>query len=239
MESFSYSVSHDLRAPLRHIHGFSGILCTEYADQMNSDARNCVEKIQQSATRMGQMVDDLLNLSRCGRGGLKLTPTDLTQLVEETRAMLKPDWEGRAIEWKIGPLPTLNCDRTLMLNVFQNLLSNAIKFTRQRTPAVIEAGVTEIDGRTAVFVRDNGAGFDMKYVAKLFGVFQRLHRAEEFEGTGVGLATVRRIIRKHGGDIWAYAELDKGATFYFTMEGISATAAEEKLEEAARIQTES
>lgn len=238
LESFSYSVSHDLRAPLRHINGFAGILRMDFADQMTPEARDCVEKIQHSATRMGQMVDDLLNLSRCSRGGLQRLPTDLNQLVEETRELLKPDWKGRSIQWKIGPLPTLNCDRTLMLNVFQNLLANAIKFTRQRSPAVIEVGETEYKGRAAIFVRDNGAGFDMKYADKLFGVFQRLHRADQFEGTGVGLATVQRILRRHGGEIWAEAELDQGATFYFTLEGTSATDAEAQSEKTARRQTE-
>ncbi len=222
LESFSYSVSHDLRAPLRHINGFIGILRMDYADQMNSEARECIEKIQHSATRMGQMVDDLLNLSRCGRGSLQLHPVDLAALVQEMVATLKPDWEGRDLQWRIGSLPTLACDRTLMQNVFQNLLTNAIKFTRKRAGAVIEVGQTEYKGNPAIFVRDNGAGFNMKYVDKLFGVFQRLHRAEEFEGTGVGLATVQRIIRKHGGEIWAEAELDKGATFYFTLEGLEA-----------------
>jgi light-regulated signal transduction histidine kinase (bacteriophytochrome) len=219
---------------LRHISGFASLLSHESAGQLDSKACDYIEKIQRSAKRMGQMVDELLELSRCGRAALQLIPTDLAKLVDEAMAVLHPDWEGREIQWNIGPLPVLACDRTLMLMVFQNLLANAIKFTRQRTPAAIEVGQTAIDGRAAIFVRDNGVGFEMKYVGKLFGVFQRLHRAEEFEGTGIGLATVQRIVRKHGGEIWAQAELDKGATFFFTLAGLSAGATGAKSDEGAQ-----
>lgn len=234
LEMFSYSISHDLRAPLRHVNGFAALLVHEYGGQLDPKACDYIEKVQRSAKRMGQMVDELLEFSRCGRAALHFIPTNLANLVEEVMLVLRQDWQAREIEWKIGALPVLACDRTLMLNVFQNLLSNAIKFTRQRTPAVIEVGMMEMDGRAAIFVRDNGVGFEMKHVDKLFGVFQRLHRADEFEGTGVGLATVQRIVRKHGGEIWAQAELDKGATFFFTLEGMNAKATDMKSDESAQ-----
>jgi light-regulated signal transduction histidine kinase (bacteriophytochrome) len=161
-------------------------------------------------------VDDLLNLSRLGRRELNRQPAGLNSLVEEVLVNRRQEIEGRDIKWRIGQLPFVDCDPTLMKQVFDNLLANAIKFTRPRRPAVIEVDQETLAGETVIYVRDNGVGFSMKYAGKLFGVFQRLHRAEDFEGTGVGLATAQRIIRKHGGRIWAEAELDKGATFYFT-----------------------
>jgi light-regulated signal transduction histidine kinase (bacteriophytochrome) len=159
----------------------------------------------------------LLNLARVGRKQLAMEVTGLNSLAEEVMAGLKCANPDRLIEWKVETLPFVECDPALIKQVFVNLLSNAVKFTRLRKPAVIEVGVTHQDGARAVFVRDNGVGFSMKYANKLFGVFQRLHRSEDFEGTGVGLATVQRIIHKHGGRVWAEAELDKGATFYFTL----------------------
>jgi len=159
----------------------------------------------------------LLNLSRVGRQELRWQIVGLDSLVEEARRDLKPEMEGREIDWKIGPLPFVECDPALMKQVFANLLSNALKFTRPRERAVMEVGTMTRDGQPVVFVRDNGVGFSMKYADKLFGIFQRLHRQEDFEGTGVGLATVQRIIRKHGGRIWAEAELNQGATFYFSL----------------------
>ena len=217
LETFSYSVSHDLRAPLRHILGFSNILSQEFGSMLPPEAQHHVRRIQQGTQRMGQLVDDLLSLARLGRQGLHLGTTSLKRLVEETIAESLPDISGRQVEWKIDDLPSAECDASLMRQVFQNLLSNALKFTRSRARAVIEVGQKSQDGAPVVLVRDNGVGFNMKYSDKLFGVFQRLHRAEEFEGTGVGLAIVQRIIQKHGGRIWAEAELDKGATFYFTL----------------------
>jgi len=166
---------------------------------------------------MGLLVDDLLNLGRIGRHEVRLQVTGLSSLVNETVADLEADCEGRQVEWKIDSLPFVECDPGLMKQVFQNLLANAVKFTRPRSRAVIEVGQKDQDGMPIVFVRDNGVGFNIKYADKLFGVFQRLHRQEDFEGTGVGLATVQRIIQKHGGRIWAEAELGKGATFYFTL----------------------
>jgi PAS domain S-box-containing protein len=220
LEAFTYSVSHDLRAPLRHISGFSKMLSEEYGSTLPSDAQHQLQRIQEGTRRMGMLVDDLLNLARLGRRDLSVQAAGLKLIVNEVVAELAPDYEGRQIEWKIGDLPEAECDSGLMKQVFQNLLLNAVKFTRSRPEAVIEVGqIVQKDeaGSLAIFVRDNGVGFNMKYADKLFGVFQRLHRQEDFEGTGVGLATVQRIIQKHGGRIWAEAELDKGATFYFTL----------------------
>ena len=165
---------------------------------------------------MGVLVDELLDLTRVGRHGLRMEATDLNVLVRQVVTMLQPEYENRKVEWKLGELPHVMCDSTLVRQVFQNLLSNALKYSRPRPQAVIEVGKTS-DQEQTVFVRDNGVGFSMKYADKLFGVFQRLHRVEEFEGTGIGLATVQRIIQKHGGRVWAEAELDHGATFYFTL----------------------
>ncbi|MGC2195533.1 MAG: PocR ligand-binding domain-containing protein, partial [Terriglobales bacterium] len=217
LEAFTYSVSHDLRAPLRHISGFSKILTEEFGASLPPDAQHHLERIEEGTRRMGLLVDDLLNLARVGRRDLSPQVARLKSIVDEAIAELKPDSRGREIEWKVGVLPYVECDPGLMKQVFLNLLSNALKFTRPRPRAVIEIGQREENGVAVLYVRDNGVGFSMKYVDKLFGVFQRLHRAEDFEGTGVGLATVQRIIQKHGGRIWAEAELDKGATFYFTL----------------------
>jgi PAS domain S-box-containing protein len=217
LEAFTYSVSHDLRAPLRHISGFSKMLTEEYGSSLAPEAQHHLQRIQEGTRRMGLLVDDLLNLGRIGRHEVRLQVTGLNSVVNETLADLKAECEGRQVEWKIGSLPFVECDPALMKQVFQNLLSNALKFTRPRSHAVIEVGRKDQEGTPVVFVRDNGVGFNMKYSDKLFGVFQRLHRPEDFEGTGVGLATVQRIIQKHGGRIWVEAELDKGATFYFTL----------------------
>jgi PAS domain S-box-containing protein len=217
LEAFTYSVSHDLRAPLRHIAGFSTLLIEEFSAQLDPQARHYLRRIRDGTSKMGQLVDELLSLARVGRQATNVSAVDLNLLVEEVIAMLKPEWAGREVEWKIAPLPHLVCDETLMKLVLQNLISNSLKYSRPRRPAVIEVGVSETDGDTAIFVRDNGVGFNMKYADKLFGVFQRLHRPEDFEGTGVGLAIVYRIIKKHEGRVWANAELDKGATLYFTV----------------------
>jgi PAS domain S-box-containing protein len=222
MESFTYSVSHDLRAPLRHISGFSKILSEEFGPALAPEAQHHLQRIQEGTRRMGQLVDDLLNLARVGRREMSLRVSGLRPMVDELITELAPECEARQIEWKIGDLPSVKCDPGLIKQVFQNLLANALKFTRPRPQAVIEIGQTDENGSPVLFVRDNGVGFSMKYADKLFGVFQRLHRAEDFEGTGVGLATVQRIVQKHSGRIWAEAELDKGATFYFTL-GISGT----------------
>ncbi len=217
LEAFTYSVSHDLQAPLRHINGFSKMLVEEFGPRLDSAAQYYVQRIQEGSQQMGQLVDDVLNLRRLGRQKLYRQVTGLNSLVEEVLRNLQPEVEGRQIEWQIGRLPLVDCDPALMKQVFANLLSNALKFTRLRERAVIEVSTMKQEGQPVVFVRDNGVGFSMKYADKLFGVFQRLHRQEDFEGTGVGLATVQRILHKHGGRAWAQAELDKGATFYFTL----------------------
>jgi PAS domain S-box-containing protein len=220
LEAFTYSVSHDLRGPLRHIDGFSKLLLEEYSANLPEDARRYLSRIRDGTRRMGMMVDDLLNLTRVGRKELSMQLTGLSSLLEEAIGDLQPEMAGREIEWRIGKLPFAECDPALVKQVFANLLSNALKFTRPQEHAVIEVGATTQDGRAVIFVRDNGVGFSMKYVDKLFGVFQRLHRPEDFEGTGIGLATVQRIVHKHGGRVWAEGELNKGATFYFTLEAV-------------------
>jgi len=218
LEAFSYSVSHDLRAPLRHISGFSKILMEEFGSALDPGAQRYIERIQAGTQKMGLLVDELLNLAQVGRHLLRLQPTRLSQTVAEVISILQPDGEGRQVEWAIANLPLVQCDPVLVKQVFQNLLANALKFTRSRTRAIIEIGHTEEeDGQSVFMVRDNGVGFNMKYVGKLFGVFQRLHSADEFEGTGIGLVTVQRIVRRHGGRVWAEGELGKGAAFFFTL----------------------
>jgi signal transduction histidine kinase len=225
LEAFTYSVSHDLRAPLRHISGFAGILVEEHAPALAPEARQYLQRIQDGTQKMGRLVDELLNLARVGRQSVNLQVAGLNSIVDEVVSMLQPEIEGRQVEWRIARLPFVECDPTLMKLVFQNLISNALKYSRPRAHAVIEIGQT--DGTPpAIFVRDNGVGFSMKYADKLFGVFQRLHRSEDFEGTGVGLATLQRIVKKHGGQVWAEAELDKGATFFFTLAALTPAATE-------------
>jgi PAS domain S-box-containing protein len=229
LEAFTYSVSHDLRAPLRHIGGFSKILTEDFGPGLPPEAKNHLQRIEDGVHRMGLLVDELLNLARVGRHALQLQLTGLNAVVEEVVSLLQPEVAGRAVRWKIADLPSVECDPILIKQVFQNLIANALKFSRARQPAVIEITHQRENGQMVIAVRDNGVGFSMKYKDKLFGVFQRLHRAEDFEGTGIGLATVKRIIHKHGGRVWAEAEPDKGATFYFMLEAKGATA---KLQEA-------
>ncbi len=217
LEAFSYSVSHDLRTPLRHINGFARILIEEHSPQLLPEARQKIERIQEGTQKMGRMIDDLLNLARLDRRSMAMHITSLNSLVEKVLHDLESETTGREIDWLIGSLPSVNCDPGLMQQVFANLLSNAVKYTRRRERAVIEIDQSTVEGQLVLFVRDNGAGFNPKYTDKLFGVFQRLHNDQEFEGTGVGLATVQRIVRKHGGRIWAESETNKGATFYFTL----------------------
>jgi PAS domain S-box-containing protein len=219
LEAFTYSVSHDLRAPLRHIDGFSKMLLERYNEQLDAKGRHYLEEVRTGARNMGRLVDELLMLSRIGRQEPQLQVTGLNPLFEEVRSELMQDNGDRQIEWKIASLPFVECDPILMRQVVVNLLSNAVKYTRPRDRAVIEVGHIQQGSEAVIFVRDNGVGFNMKYADKLFGVFQRLHRAEDFEGTGVGLATVQRIIGKHNGRVWAEAELNQGATFYFTLGG--------------------
>lgn len=217
LEAFSYSVSHDLRAPLRHISGFSKMLLEEFGPTLHPNAQHYLERIQAGSHKMNLLVDELLNLARVGRHALSRQTTGLSSIVAEVIAMLQAETEGREVQWIVADLPAVDCDPILVKQIFQNLLTNAIKFTRPRDRAAIEVSYKKDDGQPVFMVRDNGVGFSMKYVAKLFGVFQRLHSTDEFEGTGIGLVTVQRIIHKHGGRVWAEGELDKGAAFYFTL----------------------
>lgn len=217
LEAFTYSLSHDLRAPLRHADAFSGLLLEECSAQLDAVAQGYIQRFRQAVELMDRMVTALLQLGQVGRRDLRPRPTALRSLVDGVLSMIEGQTQGRRVTWEIGPLPVVVCDRELMESVFTNLLSNAVKFTRDRDPAVIQVGETVLRGQPVIFVRDNGAGFDPRYAEKLFGIFQRLHPAGEFEGTGVGLATVQRIIHKHGGQVWAEAELGKGAAIYFTL----------------------
>src|SRR4030095_16096945 len=182
---------------------------------LDAKARHFLRRIRESTQHMGRLVDDLLRLAQVGRQDMRPRPASLNSLVEEVVADVQGDVADREIPGKIDPLPTVECDPGLMKVVLTNLVSNAVKYTRPRNPAVVEVGQTSRNGRPVIFVRDNGVGFDMRYADRLFGVFQRLHRADEFEGTGVGLATVQRVIERHGGKVWAEAAPDRGATFYF------------------------
>jgi PAS domain S-box-containing protein len=217
LEAFAYSVSHDLRAPLRHIAGFTELLQKKISSVVDEKSNRYMAMILDSAKRMGNLIDDLLAFSRIGRAETQKTVVSLTQLVKEALTEVRQDTEGRNISWKIGALPDFYGDRSMLRLALVNLISNAIKFTRTRPQAEIEIGCADGNsGDLVVFVRDNGVGFDMKYVNKLFGVFQRLHESASFEGTGIGLATVQRIIHRHGGKVWAEGVVDRGATFYFS-----------------------
>lgn len=220
LEGFSYSVSHDLRAPLRHLTGFADLLRKHADASLDEKSRRYIGIIAESAQQMGNLIDDLLDFSRTGRAEMKKSRFPLDELVNEVVASVCSDAGEREIEWEIADLPEVLADRALLRLVLVNLLANAVKYTRPRSPARIEIGCAPSDeAETVISVRDNGVGFDMRYVDKLFGVFQRLHRADEFEGTGIGLANVQRIIRRHGGEVWAEGEVDRGATFYFSLPG--------------------
>jgi PAS domain S-box-containing protein len=218
LEAFSYSVSHDLRAPLRHITGFSELLQKQASSTLDEKSLRYFRIISESATGMGELIDDLLAFSRMGRVDLKRISVDLNKIVKEVRKELKKDYEKRKIEWDIGDLPEAQCDPALIKTVFINLISNAIKYTSTRKDAKITIGsYMENNDENIIFVKDNGVGFNMKYVDKLFGVFQRLHKQEDFKGTGIGLANVRRIVHRHGGRTWAEGKLDEGAAFYISI----------------------
>ncbi len=218
LEAFSYSVSHDLRAPLRHVMGFVKLLQQDAGPLLSGKSLRHLTTIFQSAQRMGDLIDALLAFSRVGRAGLLKTDIDLNELVRETLGDLPAETRDRNIIWEIHPLPAVWADRTLLRMVLVNLISNAVKFTGARAEARIEIGLApKGNGEPVIFIRDNGAGFDPKYTGKLFGVFQRLHSETEFEGTGIGLANVQRIIHRHGGRAWAEGVLDRGATFYFSI----------------------
>jgi signal transduction histidine kinase len=218
LEAFAYSVSHDLRAPLRHIDGFMELLQKRTTTALDQQSRHYMDTISESAQKMGLLIDDLLSFSRMGRHALSVQPVDLEPLVREVIRELEPDAAGREIEWRIADLPAVRGDAIMLHMVLGNLIANAVKFTRPREKARIEIGsLPGGDAEAVIFVRDNGVGFDMAYGDKLFDVFQRLHRAEEFEGTGIGLANVRRIIARHGGRTWAEGKVDQGATFFFSL----------------------
>jgi len=218
LEAFSYTVSHDLRAPLRHVSGFAQALREHAEANLDGKARRYLTMVQDAAREMGELIDHLLAFSRMGRAELRLELVDMNKLLQRARDDLQLKTQNRRIEWQIAPLPKVEADASLMRQVWTNLLSNAVKYTRPRDPARIEVGCQDSPrGEFVFFVRDNGVGLDMKYAGKLFGVFQRLHRAHEFEGTGIGLANVRRIIGRHGGHVWAEGKPDAGATVSFTL----------------------
>jgi len=217
LEAFTYSVSHDLRAPIRQIDGFARLLEEQAGAGLDDKARHYLDRIIEGATHMGALVDDLLNLARIGQQSLRPVQVSLDALVGEVVDELRAEQGERDIAWSIDPLGAVVCDPGLMTIAFTNLLSNAVKYTRPRDRAEVEVGKRQRNGVETIMIRDNGVGFDMKYADKLFGVFQRLHRAEEFEGQGVGLATVQRIMRKHGGDVWAEARPGEGAAFYLSL----------------------
>ncbi len=217
LELFTYSLAHDLRAPIRHIDAFSRFLWEELGSSLEPATSRYLERVRQNATQMGGMVDDLLRLARTGRMPLKKELLDLNHLVEEVRRELDPEFQNRRIEWRVGTLPSVEADYRLMHLVFTNLISNALKFTRPKEVASIEVGAVGFAAPATIYVRDNGVGFDMKYADKLFGIFQRLHPADQFEGTGVGLATVHRAIQKLGGRVWAESKPGGGSTFFFTI----------------------
>jgi PAS domain S-box-containing protein len=219
LDAFAYSVSHDLRAPLRSLDGFSQVLLEDYYDKLDDEGREYLRRVQSTVVRMAQMIDDLLDLSRATRTELQREPIDLTAIAQEMVAELRTAEPDRPVTVIIGERLTGSGDPHLIRLVLQNLLGNAWKFTAHREDATIELAELDRDGESVFVVRDNGAGFDMRYVAKLFDPFQRLHAVSEFEGTGIGLAIVQRIIRRHGGRIWATGEVGQGAAFYFTLQG--------------------
>ncbi len=217
LEAFSYSVSHDLRAPLRAIDGFSHMLLDDYTDKLDAEGRRRLDVIRSSTQKMGQLIDDLLAFSRMGRREITQSDIDMAGLARAVGEELRTAIPERILQFTVNTLPPARGDQSMVRQVFANLLSNAVKFTRPREAAIIEVGGRADEGENVYYVRDNGVGFDMQYVNKLFGVFSRLHSVEEFEGTGVGLALVQRIIHRHGGRVWAEGKVNEGATFYFTL----------------------
>ena len=217
LEAFSYSVSHDLRTPLLTIDGFSRMLLEDYTDALDAEGQRQLQVICNNAEKMGQLIDDLLAFARIGRREMVPSPINMNELAQTVFEELSAANPERELHLKMQAIPSSFGDQAMIGQVFTNLLSNAIKFTRPQEAAVIEVGARTEDGETVFFVKDNGVGFDMAYADKLFGVFQRLHSDEEFEGTGVGLAIVQRIIHRHGGRVWAESEIGKGATIYFTL----------------------
>jgi signal transduction histidine kinase len=218
LEGFTYTVAHDLRAPLRHLHGYATMLLENLDTHVDDHSTHYADRIAAASMRMGELVDDLLAFARTGQTAPQLTGVDSNQVVADVREELAPATRDRHIEWVVGTLPTVQADPTLLRIVWMNLLSNAIKFTAPRRTARIEINAEDgVDSEAVMYVRDNGVGFDMAHAEKLFGVFQRLHAREQFDGTGIGLATVRRIVERHGGRVWGEGVVDGGATLYFAM----------------------
>jgi len=218
IEAFSYSVSHDLRAPLRHVAGFVELLSKNASGRLDDQGRRYMGIISDATRHMGALIDDLLAFSKMGRTEMQCSTVSLDRIVKEAIRSAEADTAGRLIAWEVAPLPSVHADPSMLRLAMDDLISNAVKYTRPRTSARIEIGVENGDPRESVFfIRDNGVGFDARYAGKLFGVFQRLHRVDEFEGTGIGLANVRRIIARHGGRTWAVGDVDKGATVYFSL----------------------
>lgn len=217
LEAFAYSVSHDLRVPLRAIDGFSRIVIEDYEDELDDEGKRLLNIIRENTKKMGQLIDDILLLSRASRHEMKITPIDMESLARDIFNELKPSIETRNVQLEIKSLPSASGDRTLIQQVLNNLITNSIKFTKNKENAKIEIGGNSRKNENTYYVKDNGAGFNMKYVNKLFGLFQRLHSSEEFEGTGVGLSIVQRVIRRHGGRVWGEGKVNEGATIYFTL----------------------
>jgi len=217
LETFSYSVSHDLRAPLRAIDGFSKMIQEDYSKTLDKQGQHYLQRVRSATQNMGKLIDDLLDLSHIGRQPMKKKLINLETIIKKAYQALHPEWKGRKVNFIIHECPSVSADPNLMLIAFMNLLSNALKFTRKQTTTEIEVGYKKENNQIVFFVKDNGVGFDMKYADKLFAPFQRLHRAEEYEGTGIGLATVQRVIHRHGGQIWVESKSDSGTTFYFTL----------------------
>ena len=217
LETFGYSVSHDLRAPLRHIQSYAALLAESLDVKLSETERDHMSMIEKSVKRMGQLIDDLLSFSRIGQAEMRKSRVRMDTVVQDTLSQLQPDISGRNIQWNIHPLPEVLGDPGLLRQVVFNLVSNSAKYTRPRDPAHIEIGSATQDNEVIFFFRDNGVGFDMNYVHKLFGVFHRLHSDREFEGTGIGLANVRRIIQRHGGRTWAEGKSGEGAAFFFSL----------------------
>jgi light-regulated signal transduction histidine kinase (bacteriophytochrome) len=224
-----------LRAPLTHLHGFSTLLLENHGARLDQDGQRYLSNIKNGVLRMSALIDDLLMLAKVSRQGLQLRDVALNALVQEVLREFESDTHARDIEWRIEALPLVKCDPGLIRQVFINLLSNAVKYTRKREHAVIEIGGKMVDGEQTILVRDNGIGFDMKYADKLFAPFQRLHQENEFEGTGVGLSTVQRIIHKHAGRIWAESEPGLGTTVYFTLDVETGRAAEASVLQVAKV----
>ncbi|MBI5680643.1 MAG: two-component sensor histidine kinase [Methanobacterium sp.] len=217
LEAFAYSVSHDLRVPLRAIDGFSRIVIEDYEDKVDDEGKRLLNIIRENTHKMGQLIDDILLLSRASRQEMKIMPIDMESLVRNIFNDLKPSIEDRNVQIEIKPLLPASGDRILLQQVLSNLITNSIKFTKNKDNAIIEIGSEEGKNENIYYVKDNGAGFNMKYANKLFGLFQRLHGSEEFEGTGVGLSIVQRVIRRHGGRVWGEGKVNEGATIYFTL----------------------